>query len=223
MARIDASVRRPSPEGEGGYLTADDVGAEPMRSRAAGAIVRGPLAALPGLAPRRFEEAVRVHQSLLTRLAGRLCRSDADARDLVQDTFERALRAWHRLPDDANVRAWLVTILNNLFLDRCRRARRAPLLEGSGPIAVDQPSPETSAPQPWANVTTEQVRAAVCELDGEFRRAYELHLAGRSYRQIAGELGIPTSTVGTRLLRARLKLKHILLRQMGASGEGEAP
>lgn len=168
----------------------------------------------------RFEEAVRVHEPILGRLAARLCRSDADARDLVQDTFERALRAWDRLPEDANVRAWLVTILNNLFLDRCRRARRAPRVEGSGPTRVlEVPSPEATAPEPWADVTGEEVRAAVGELDGEFRRAYELHLAGRSYREIAGELGVPTSTVGTRLLRARLKLKRILLRQIGGAEE----
>jgi RNA polymerase sigma-70 factor (ECF subfamily) len=140
----------------------------------------------------------------------------------VQDTFERALRAWDRLPEDANVRAWLVTILNNLFLDRCRRARRAPRVEGSGPTpTVEVASPEHTAPQPWANVTSAEVRDAVAQLDGDFRRAYELHLAGRSYRQIAAELGVPTNTVGTRLLRARLKLKRILLRQMGAAA-GEA-
>lgn len=179
--------------------------------------------ARPGERPgQRFEEAVRIHEPILRRLAARLCRSDADARDLVQDTYERALRAWDRLPEDANVRAWLITILNNLFLDRCRRARRAPRVEGSGPTrTLDVPSPEVTAPEPWANVTGEEVRAAVAQLDDEFRRAYDLHLAGKSYRDIAAELGVPTSTVGTRLLRARLKLKQILLRQIGAA-EGEA-
>jgi RNA polymerase sigma-70 factor, ECF subfamily len=186
--------------------------------------VRVAVGPCPTRAPLRFDEAVRVHEPTLTRLAERLCRSHADARDLVQDTYERALRAWDRLPEDSNVRAWLVTILHNLFLDRCRRARRNPRMDEAGPArALDVPSPETTAPQPWAEVTADQVRAAVSELDVEFRRAYEMYaLEGRSYRQIADELGIPTNTVGTRLLRARMKLKRILLHHIEAGGRGEA-
>jgi RNA polymerase sigma-70 factor, ECF subfamily len=159
----------------------------------------------------RFEDAVRAHEPELTLLAKRLTSSIADARDLVQDTFERALRAWDRLPADSNVRGWLVTILHNLFIDRCRRAHRAP----TSPIddQLEAPQPEELPAPPWADVTPEQLRAALRELDEEFRRAYELHaLAGRTYRQIADELGIPVNTVGTRLMRARRKLRVILVR-----------
>ncbi len=161
----------------------------------------------------RFEDAVRAHEGELTILAEHLTSSKADARDLVQDTFERALRAWDRLPADSNVRGWLVTILHNLFIDRCRRARRAPTTPI--PDEVQAPVAEEVAVPAWADVTPEQLRAALSELDDEFRRAYELHaLEGRSYRQIADGLGIPMSTVGTRLLRARRKLRVILLRSV---------
>lgn len=167
----------------------------------------------------RFEDAVRAHEPELTLLAERLGASKADARDLVQDTFERALRAWDRLPAGSNVRGWLVTILHNLFIDRCRRARRAP----TTPIAEEiqaPPSEEVAVPA-WADVTPEQLRAALGELDDEFRHAYQLHaLEGRSYREIAERLGISMSTVGTRLLRARRKLRVILLRSVRAE---EAP
>lgn len=163
----------------------------------------------------RFEDAVRDHEPALTLLAENLTPSKADARDLVQDTFERALRAWDRLPADSNVRGWLVTILHNLFIDRCRRARRAPTTPISDDLEAPPSSPEEAAPPAWAGVTPEQLRAALSELDGEFRRAYELHaLERRSYRQIADELGIPMNTVGTRLLRARRKLRVILLRAL---------
>ena len=161
----------------------------------------------------RFEDAVRAHELDLTLLAEQLGSGKADARDLVQDTFERALRAWDRLPADSNVRGWLVTILHNLFIDRCRRAGRAP----TTPIQdeLQAPPPVDAAPPAWADVTPEQLRAALSELDGEFRRAYELHaLEGWSYRRIADELGIPMNTVGTRLLRARRKLRAILLRTL---------
>lgn len=163
----------------------------------------------------RFEDAVRAHEPELTILAEHLASGKADARDLVQDTFERALRAWDRLPADSNVRGWLVTILHNLFIDRCRRARRAPTMPIPDELQAP-PTEEVSVPA-WANVTPDQLRAALSELDDEFRRAYQLHaLEGRSYRQIADELAIPMSTVGTRLLRARRKLRLILLRSLRA-------
>jgi len=172
---------------------------------------RGPGARFEG----RFEDAVRTHELELTILAEHLSSGKADARDLVQDTFERALRAWDRLPPDSNVRGWLITILHNLFIDRCRRARRAPTMPIPDELQAP-PAEEVSVPA-WANVTPDQLRAALSQLDDEFRRAYQLHaLEGRSYRQIADELAIPLSTVGTRLLRARRKLRLILLRSMRA-------
>jgi RNA polymerase sigma-70 factor (ECF subfamily) len=165
----------------------------------------------------RFAAAVRAHEPVLSAIAGRLSRDAADAADLVQDTFERALRAWDRLPEDANVRAWLVTILNRLFIDRCRRARHAPAVDVD---QLDPPCIEPAAPPVWANVTSEQLGHALDRLDHEFRRPYVLHaIEGRSYRDIADQLGIPANTVGTRLLRARRKLREILVAQLGSNVE----
>ena len=162
-----------------------------------------------------FDEAVREHEALLRGLARRLCGNDADAADLVHDTYERALRAWERYADHGNLRAWLVTILHNRFLDACRRSRRAPRAEVLD--AVEVPAPEPAAPPSWAHVTDAQVQAALATLSPEFRRVYELHAAGRSYDEIAAELRIAKPTVGTRLIRARKKLKDALLREIGGS------
>src|SRR5205814_2372140 len=73
--------------------------------------------------------AVREHEVLLTTIARRLCANQADAADLVQDTYERALRGWDHYADRGTLRSWLVTILNNLFIDRCRKERRGPRRE----------------------------------------------------------------------------------------------
>jgi len=162
---------------------------------------------------RAFAEAVREHEALLTGIARRLCGNDADAADLVHDTYERALRAWDRYADRGNLRSWMVTILHNLFIDRCRKTRRAPRTEAIEDLELA--APETSAPPAWANVTEQQVNAALATLGPEFRRVYELHALGRSYDEIAHELKIAKPTVGTRLIRARKKLKEALLREIG--------
>ena len=161
---------------------------------------------------RAFAEVVREHEAVLTALARRLCGNAADADDLVHDTYERALRAWDRYADRGNLRGWLASILHNLFIDRCRKVKRAPQQDGID--AVEIAAPEPVAAPAWANVTPEQIAAALDQIGSEFRVVYELHTAGRSYDEIAAELRIAKNTVGTRLVRARKKLKDVLMRML---------
>src|SRR5262249_30590141 len=114
------------------------------------------------VAERSFSEAVREHEALLTASARRLCGNDADAADLVHDTYERALRAWDRYSDRGNLRSWMVAILNNLFIDRCRKHRRTPRTEAIDDLELAAPEP--SAPPPWSNVTEQQVDAALATI-----------------------------------------------------------
>jgi RNA polymerase sigma-70 factor (ECF subfamily) len=165
-------------------------------------------------AERVLTEAVHEHEALLTGIARRLCGNDADAADLVHDTYERALRNWERYAERGNLRSWLVAILHNLFIDRCRKHRRAPQTCALDPELV---APEPSAAPVWSGVTEQQIDAALATLGREFRRVYELHVRGRSYDEIAAELGIAKATVGTRLIRARKKLKEALLRDLGGA------
>src|SRR5215470_2717113 len=109
-----------------------------------------------------FAQAVREHEALLIAMARRLCGNDADAADLVHDTYERALRAWDRYAERGNLRSWLVAILHNLFIDRCRKHRRAPRTEAIDDLELAAPEPGT-API-WSQVTAQQVDAALATL-----------------------------------------------------------
>ncbi len=162
---------------------------------------------------RAFAQAVREHEPVLMGIARRLCGNEADAADLVHDTYERALRAWDRYSDRGNPRSWMVAILNNLFIDRCRKHRRTPRTEAIEDVEVA--SPEPVAPPAWAHVTDAQLTAALATLGEDFRQVYLLHAQGKSYDEIAAQLGIAKPTVGTRLIRARNKLKDALLREIG--------
>jgi RNA polymerase sigma-70 factor (ECF subfamily) len=158
-------------------------------------------------------DAVRAHEALLRATARRLCGNTADADDLVHDTYERALRAWDRYTERGNLKSWLMAIMNNLFIDRCRKARRGPRTEDVSELEVAAPEP--AAPPAWASVGADEVARALDALGAEFREVYQLHAAGRSYDEIARALGIPKNTVGTRLVRARKKLKDALVRELG--------
>jgi len=72
------------------------------------------------------DEMVSRYESVLYARAMRLLRTRSDALDLVQDTYERALRGKASFTPGTNLRHWLMTIMYNLFLDRCRRLSREP-------------------------------------------------------------------------------------------------
>ena len=147
--------------------------------------------------------------------AMRLVRAPSDAWDLVQDTYERALRGQSGFQPGTNLRQWLMTIMYNLFLDRCRRLAREPRALAIEEHEVASPDPE--APEPWESISHEQVTAALAGLERPFREVYELRLAENcSYDEIATRLTIPRSTVGTRLMRARHKLRETLLKEGAA-------
>ena len=173
-----------------------------------------PARAVTATGSRAIADAVHLHEALLVATARKLCGNDADAHDLVHDAYERALRGWDRYADSGNVKAWLMTILHNLFIDRCRKAKRAPKTEAIETLELAMPEPV--APPAWADVSAAEVSAALAAIGTEFRQVYELHTQGRSYDEIAAELGIAKATVGTRLLRARKKLKDALVREREA-------
>ena len=154
-----------------------------------------------------FAHALQADIPTLSTIARRLCGNPHDADDLVQDTIERALRAGASYAEQGARLGWLATILRNRFRDTCRRTHRHAIPTGE----VDgHAAPEPVAPVAWEHITAERVAEAIALLPPSFRRVYELHAGGRGYTAIADELGIPVSTVGTRLARARGKLKVIL-------------
>ncbi len=165
---------------------------------------------------RRLDALVREHQSALQAFALKLCGHASDAHDLCQDTFERALKSEARGEARSNDRAWLFTVLHHLFVDRYRRRMREPRMADIEEVEVPAPAAADAEPPPaWTNVTAAEVAAALKQLDPEFAEVYRLHeLDGLGYAEIAAKLGAPVSTIGTRIMRARRKLRAILQAQV---------
>jgi RNA polymerase sigma-70 factor (ECF subfamily) len=156
-----------------------------------------------------FEPLVRPHLNDLFVRALRFERSPVDAWDLVQDTLERGLRHFHQFRPGTNIRVWLFTIMFHLFIDRCRRRSHEQLME---PVDAEElPAPEPEPSSPWDGLNEGHLREALARLESPFREIVELHCERRcSYREISERLHIPLGTVGTRLLRARRKLRSLL-------------
>jgi RNA polymerase sigma-70 factor (ECF subfamily) len=144
-----------------------------------------------------------------------LTRNQAEAEDLVQETYLRALPAMERLRADSNIKSWLFRILRNIWLNQLRKLKTHPPIvhidaEGS---AADEPIDpcKHSYDAYVSKLETKQVRAAIEQLPAEFREIILLReFEELSYQEIAALLDCPTGTVMSRLARARSRLRVIL-------------
>jgi RNA polymerase sigma-70 factor (ECF subfamily) len=162
--------------------------------------------------PEDLEAAFANVRPVLLRMAERMCGNTHDAEDLLQETFLRAVR--HGIPPDVrNVAAWLTTVLKNVFADYCRKKKRRPSHEPMNDTYDGLIQLEPDGPEPeWSKITLDDIRDALDALEPVYSEVYRLHtFEDRSYDQIAQQLGILRVTVGTRLNRARKKLREVLV------------
>ena len=168
------------------------------------------------------------YESQLLRHARRLAGNDADARDLVQDTFERALRAVRKPQTPTEYRPWLMRVLNNVWIDRFRAARNREIVSycddrGGGGILGEREvsggdiggSGSSSNGDGWRDLSMSDIAAVLPEVPEPHRTAFRLFAMERmSYAEVAHCLGVVPATVGTRILRARRLLRAIITRQL---------
>jgi len=109
----------------------------------------------------------------------------------------------------------MARVLHNLFIDRCRRRAAQPAAADADDVPLVAP-PAEERPW-WQDLGAEDIRRRMAELPAELRGAFELHtFDGCSYKEIASRLGIPAATVGTRILRARRRLRELFTGTGGA-------
>lgn len=146
---------------------------------------------------------VTAQLAALHRYARTLTRDAHDAEDLVQETLTRAYEQRHGLRG-ANPRAWMMSILHNVFVSDWRRRQHASRQAAGLETADLEPVP---APQEHS-VRLAQIRRAFMLLPTEQRAALHLvTIEGLSYQEAADALGIPVGTLMSRLGRARAALR----------------
>ena len=143
----------------------------------------------------------------LRRYARALAGERSAAEDLVQDTLERAWSKFHLYRRGTDLRAWLFTVMHNVYVNQLRAARPT--------VPLDDQMPELALPaRETDTLVLRDLDAAIRRLPLEQREVLLLvALEDMSYEQAARTLQIPIGTVMSRLSRAREKLRAMMLGQ----------
>jgi RNA polymerase sigma-70 factor (ECF subfamily) len=151
-----------------------------------------------------FDALVQAHRPALLAYAQAWVGDWDTAEDLVQETLLRAWKSLHRVEEPKAVKGWLLTILRR---ENARRFERKQLQYS------DIPTEELGGTRRDFDTSTEAfvLRRAIEELPTEYREPLLLQvLHGYSQKEIAQQLGISSAGVGTRLFRARRKLRELV-------------
>jgi RNA polymerase sigma-70 factor (ECF subfamily) len=146
--------------------------------------------------------SLHTHGPMLLAAARAITRDEAEAQDLVQTTFERALRAAPTIRDSLAIRAWLLTVQTREALRVVRRLRRT--------LRFDPTIHELPVGGPDASVSLE-LDEALGRLSRPIRAAVVLHhMVGLSVRETAEALGVSENTVKARLKTGLARLREWL-------------
>ena len=155
---------------------------------------------------------------VLTRIARALARDEADADDLVQETYLRAYRYWHTFDTGTDCRLWLSTICRNAMHDMRRRTRSEDAVEDAELESLAAAQVHTAARSVGLEDMYDRldlgpaILQAISKLEPIFREIVVLSdIEGLSYDEIAVALDVPIGTVRSRLYRARRQLQQALM------------
>lgn len=171
--------------------------------------------ARPGLTVGRtflssFGNALLACHASVYRYARALCHDPAEAEELVQETFHRALAAKRRPASLMleSVRPWMFTILRNHWHNQARHRKHGADLESGGEVAAIE-TPESIVSRRFLQ---SEVRDALDALPPAYREVIVLReMEGLSYGEIAALLECPVGTVMSRLARGRTQLRRLFL------------
>lgn len=152
---------------------------------------------------QEFNALVLNNSDGLKPFAITLTRDFEMAQDLCQETLYKAFAHRDKYQPGTNIKAWLYTIMRNIFINDYRRAERKKLVVDAVRYAAQQQSYEGAD----KNIRLKEIYTALHQLPGIFKDASLLYLQGFKYNEIAEALGEPLGTIKSRIHFARKMLK----------------
>lgn len=147
--------------------------------------------------------------SSLNSFAYNLTKSMEDAKDLYQETAFRALTNKDKFTPGTNFKAWLFTIMKNIFINNYRKKiKSATIVDTTDNLYYINSGNVSTENEGSRNMFMEELQTMVNKLDVSVRTPFEMHYDGFKYQEIADELELPLGTVKSRIYFARKELKE---------------
>ena len=158
-----------------------------------------------------FAHEAKKYEEMLRPFAFRLTKSKEATEDLLQDTFYRALRNKEKFEEDTNIRAWLFTIMRNVFINNYRRRRKSNIItdttENNYLLNSTKKTDKNSSERIFL---AEEIEKAMQLVSKDFTEPFKMYHNGFHYNEIAESLDLPLGTVKSRIFFARKELQSKL-------------
>jgi len=156
------------------------------------------------------KELIKMEDSL-ERFALSLTSNREEAKDLLQETYLKALVYQDKFQEYTNLKAWAYTIMKNTFINNYRKMlRENTTIDHSKDLFILNSSRVTTPEGPDSTYSFKEINKAVNELEDEFRIPFQMHTEGFKYKEIADKLNLKIGTVKSRIFFTRKKLMESL-------------
>ena|ERR1022692_4918243 len=156
-----------------------------------------------------FNQLLLGNASFLNPFAVNLTRDKESAKDLIQETMYKAIANRDKYISGTNIKAWLYTIMRNIFINDYRRKARQSIIFDSSPndflLDFNQSAIANLAE---SKLRLKEIESAVYRLPTIFKAPFLLYFEGYKYHEIAGMLHEPLGTIKSRIHFARKLLKE---------------
>jgi RNA polymerase sigma-70 factor (ECF subfamily) len=158
-----------------------------------------------------FDAKFNQLSSLLHSFAYNLTKNVEDAKDLFQETAYRALTNRDKFRPGTNFKAWLFTIMKNIFINNYRKKVKAnTIMDSTDNMYYINSGSTVISNEAHSNIMMDELNSMVDELDESIRVPFLMHYEGYKYQEIADYLGLPLGTVKSRIFFARKELKEMI-------------
>lgn len=160
-----------------------------------------------------FNEMLLSNADYLKPFAFTLTRDSDSAQDLMQETLYRALANKEKYNSGTNIKAWMYTIMRNIFInDYRKKARQQTIFDPTANEFLLNHNQTAVSNSAEVNLSIKDVRASIHELPDIFKHPFVLYFEGYKYNEIASLLEEPLGTIKSRIHFARKLLKEQLTR-----------
>jgi RNA polymerase sigma-70 factor (ECF subfamily) len=158
-----------------------------------------------------FNHHLTTLEGALERFAFSLTADREDARDLLQETYLKALTYREKFTDTSNLKAWVYTIMKNSFINNYRRnVRQNTTFDNTHDLYYLNNTSRSGDTNPISDISAAEIQAHIDSLEDEFRIPFTMHQQGYKYKEIADELNLKIGTVKSRIFFSRRKLMEAI-------------